>query len=400
MLEERLGRLLASRPCADLAREGAEFPGRVALVGGALRDAALELPPRDLDLIVEGDLDAFIDRLEARLGRRPAAIGDRFQDTHRFRWAGTQVDVARAAGTVAEDLVRRDFTINALALPFDRAEPTPGDLLDVCGGLADLQAGRLRETAPGVLEADPLRALRAVRYSASLPGFALEPTTRNEVERVAPLLETVAAERKVAEWAEILQLTHWVRALDLARATGVAAASLGSLATLDAVRAWDGGEDEGNVDARGRFAALVCDLSAGCALEEVLDRLREARWPRSLVRHAERVVRWRAVDCACAEDLARRALEDPAAAADAAALSQRMRGESEGAARLARFAGHALEDRWVRGADLLGSGMSPGPQLGRLLEEVAVGQVTRRWERAEEALAWARDRAGEAGRER
>lgn len=392
MSRQPLRDLLARDPLSGLAEVAADHPGRVALVGGAIRDRLLDLPVRDLDLVVEEGLEGFLDALERRVGRRPASIGDRFQETHRFRWAGLQVDVARSLGPIEEDLGRRDFTVNALGLLLPAGEDPVAELIDPYGGRPDLEGQRLRETAEGVIAADPLRVLRGVRYAASLPGFRLLGPTRETLRAVAPSLLEVAAERKVAEWAEILQLVGWVEGLTLALELGALDHGLAPASELRAVRAWAAGEGTGSADARARLAALFFDLSAGGDAETLASRMRAARWPRSLVRHAARVARWAGNPDVSEKTSARRALEDSAAAADAAELCLRLDREVKAARRLGRHARRACEERWIRGADLVGMGLSPGPRVGELLEELALGQMLRRWSGADEARAWARDR--------
>lgn len=389
--------LLARPPAPALTELAAGHDGRVALVGGALRDALLGLPPRDLDLVVESGFERFLEALTDLLGRRPASIGDRFQDTHRFRWAGVQVDLARTQGSLEEDLGRRDFTVNAMALELGDEVRGEAILLDPYGGRDDLRHGRVRATGPGVLAADPLRLLRAVRYAVALPGFELEPATRQEIERLAPELGQVSAERKVAEWGEILQLTHWRAGLEMGRDLGVLQASLGSVEDLRAVAAWDTGEGSGAVEARPRFAALMVDLARNRSPEAVAAALLEARWPRPLVTFGRRVAAWHAKREVDADEDALRALEDPDAAAVAAELARRSGDEGDAPRRLGRYAARAREDRWVRGADLLALGARSGPALGELLETLAVGQLTGRWGDADQALAWARGRIAEDG---
>ena len=114
--------------------------------------------------------------------------------------------------SIAEDLARRDFTINAMALPLSE----DGELLDPHGGLGDLRAGVLRVLHDRSFLDDPTRALRAARYAARF-GFELEPETErllrdadlstvsedridNELRRIAAEDDPAAALRLIAEW--------------------------------------------------------------------------------------------------------------------------------------------------------------------------------------------------------
>ena len=394
-----LARLLAGAPLSQLAALAPDGVN-VALVGGAIRDALLGREAQDLDLIVERGFERYLDAISVRRGARPADIGDAFQHTHRFRWKGMQVDVAQSQGDLEQDLGRRDFSINALALPLTPGSDPRSLLIDPHDGLADLLCGRLRETSPGVLAADPLRALRAIRYATDLPGFALDESTAEAVEDVAPQLTGVARERTQAEWNLSLGSENWCVALRLGSQLGVCGPCLGELSSFAGVDAWAATEAELHLappQQRGRLGALIVDLANEVGIDAVVARLLDGCWPAAQVRSAERVARW-ASDCAAAtpEQLAAWSLRDPGAAADASLLASRL-SPTKQADELNRAAQHARESRWVTGDDLISWGMIPGPPMGRLLRELALGQITRRWPAARSARAWAQPRARRGG---
>ena len=174
-----------------VAREEERF---LYLVGGPVRDLFLGRPPIDVDVVVEGDAPAFARRLAQVLGV-PARVHERFGTaTLPFPGAG-QLDVAGSrretyAGPgalprvepapIAEDLGRRDFTINAMAL-----ELAPGRrLLDPFGGKADLARRVVRMLHPGSAVDDPTRAFRAARYANRL-GFRVDPATRRWIAQAS-----------------------------------------------------------------------------------------------------------------------------------------------------------------------------------------------------------------------
>jgi tRNA nucleotidyltransferase (CCA-adding enzyme) len=187
-------------PELDAVREAAGDP--VYLVGGAVRDLLLGRGRVDVDLVVEGDAAALAERLGAE-----ARSHERFA-TAKVRLDGHEVDIASArsetyphpgalpvvepAATLEEDLGRRDFTINAMAIPL-AGDPR---LVDPHGGQADLAAKRLRVLHPRSFEDDPTRAIRAARYAARF-GFELEPETERLLR--AADLDTVSADRREAE---------------------------------------------------------------------------------------------------------------------------------------------------------------------------------------------------------
>jgi tRNA nucleotidyltransferase (CCA-adding enzyme) len=174
----------------------------VYLVGGAVRDLLLGRARSDVDLVVVGDAAA----LAAQLGA-DAVEHERFA-TAKATLDGHEIDIAsarsetyaepgalptvRPAPDIEADLDRRDFTINAMAVPL-RGEH---ELVDPHGGRADLDAGLLRILHRRSFEDDPTRALRAARYAARF-GFALEPETERLLR--AANLETVSADRRGAD---------------------------------------------------------------------------------------------------------------------------------------------------------------------------------------------------------
>jgi tRNA nucleotidyltransferase (CCA-adding enzyme) len=197
-LEAALDALRAD-PCGALLLRVFAADERVHLVGGAVRDLLLERAPRELDVVVEGDVDAAA----ARLGGEITAH-DRF-GTARVRAGGCAFDLVRARAesyaypgalpdvrpaTLQEDLRRRDVTVNAIALGLD------GALAAVDGALDDLRAGVLRVLHDASFVDDPTRVWRVARYAARL-GFAVEEHTRALAAAADP--STVSGDRLGAE---------------------------------------------------------------------------------------------------------------------------------------------------------------------------------------------------------
>jgi tRNA nucleotidyltransferase (CCA-adding enzyme) len=168
-------------------------------VGGAVRDLLLERTPRELDLVVEGDVDEAAARLGGeltahdRFGTARVVVGECRFDLARTRaesyaHPGALPDVTPAS--LAEDLRRRDVTVNALALAID------GRLTAVDGALDDLEAGVLRVLHDASFVDDPTRVWRVARYAARL-GFAVDPRTRALAAAADPT--TVSGDRLGAE---------------------------------------------------------------------------------------------------------------------------------------------------------------------------------------------------------
>ncbi|MFM7269965.1 MAG: CCA tRNA nucleotidyltransferase [Cyanobium sp.] len=176
-----------------------ELPAGTAVVGGAVRDALLGrlAPQPDLDLVVNSDAVALARSLAQRHGGSVVVL-DAERSIARLVLRGWTLDLARRMGAWPEDdLLRRDFSANAIALELAGASGAPR-LLDPAGGLDDLALGSLRALAERNLLEDPLRLLRGVRLAAEL-GFRIEPTTWEWIRRHHRRLGEVAAERVLAE---------------------------------------------------------------------------------------------------------------------------------------------------------------------------------------------------------
>ncbi len=218
---ELLARLKAMPGAPELLELAGESSG-IHLVGGAVRDLLLGRTPRELDVLVEEQGGSFGDRT-AQLARSLAAqlhASAQPNEHERFgtaivRWEGGRIDIATArreryplAGElpkvgparIAEDLERRDFTINAIALAL--AGPDRGKLLTARGTeeLEDLRNGLLRVLHDASFIDDPTRLLRLARYSARL-GFQVEQSTSKLAERAIGehRLSTVSGARIGAE---------------------------------------------------------------------------------------------------------------------------------------------------------------------------------------------------------
>lgn len=171
------------------------LPPDTVLVGGAVRDGLLGrlAAQPDLDLVVGEDAIALARRLARRCGGSCVVL-DRERSIARLVVAGWSIDLARRVGDSLEaDLARRDFTVNAIALPL-----AGGGLIDPQGGLADLQAQRLVAISEANLLEDPLRLLRGIRLASEL-GFTIGAASWAWIRRHHARLGAVAGERVLAE---------------------------------------------------------------------------------------------------------------------------------------------------------------------------------------------------------
>lgn len=200
-----------------IARAAAAITVPTWAVGGAVRDWLSGRRPADIDLVVEGDGLAMAARLaEAGGGTLVPLDPDRgigrvvFDD-------GAVVDVAAlTGGGIETDLQRRDFTINAMALPLGAIRAHSVDraaLVDPFNGAADVAARRLRPCTPTALQEDPIRVLRAARFIAG--GYDPDPALLPAMHRAAPMLPRVAGERVRAELLKLCALPFSAAALRL-----------------------------------------------------------------------------------------------------------------------------------------------------------------------------------------
>jgi tRNA nucleotidyltransferase/poly(A) polymerase len=197
---DALGRL-ARRRAVRLARKASAAAGTpFVVVGGAVRDALLGLPPGDLDVFVpRSAAAAFATALAACGGSRVVAVGREPRRILHVPLGTASVDVWAADEGLESELARRDFTVNALGLVLPG-----GRLVAPEGALEDLARRRLRLPRAGVLLEDPLRVVRAARFEVRLPGFRLDPAALPELRLAARRLTHVAPERRLAELDAIL----------------------------------------------------------------------------------------------------------------------------------------------------------------------------------------------------
>lgn len=204
------------------------------LVGGSVRDALLGRLSPDLDFTtdarpeqVQQILRRWADNLwdtGIEFGTVGVGKDDQRLEITTFR-ADTYDRVSRNpevrfGDRLEDDLVRRDFTVNAMAVRITSAGP--GEFLDPLGGLAALRE-RVLDTpaAPEVsFGDDPLRMLRAARFVSQL-GFTVAPRVRAAIEEMAPQLQRISAERVAAELDKLLLGTDPVAGIDLLVQTGM-----------------------------------------------------------------------------------------------------------------------------------------------------------------------------------
>ncbi len=194
-----------SRIFPELAQTGSAL-----IVGGAIRDLLLGVPPADVDLVVAGAREHSAGFARLVRGRLVNLGRDKFA-TFRVVVNGRIYDFSELTdGSLGNDLVRRDFTINAMALLTD-----PPRLHDPHGGARDLESKLVRMVKEENFDEDPLRVLKGVRTAVKY-GFTLEPETFRAMRERGSKLGRVSPERVTSE-LEILFSTNQAAAGRLLR---------------------------------------------------------------------------------------------------------------------------------------------------------------------------------------
>jgi tRNA nucleotidyltransferase (CCA-adding enzyme) len=379
---------LRALPCgARLLDVLARHPGSW-VVGGAVRDALLGRPLSELDVVVEGDPEpvalglgevvAFHERFGTYdvVGADSVGGRDCFYDVvtaraERYAAPGALPDVR--AGDLEDDLLRRDFTVNALALN------AAGEMAAAPAALEDLAAGRLRVMHAASFRDDPTRLWRLVRYAVRL-GFTPEPATDRlafeAVQRGA--LETVSGDRLGAELRLALIEPDPLAALHAAQNLGlvegltldpelVARALMLLPPAPRPVRGLLGGADTPDAAPRAVATSVVAPRPDLTILGAVIPHGAWAR-PFGFTAIEQRILE----RCATLEPIVAARPSEVVAAlrgepVEAVAVAG-ARGDADIAARFLREWRHVVLE--IDGRDLIAAGLVEGPELGARLASV------------------------------
>ena len=350
----------------------------VYLVGGPVRDAVLGAPVKDLDFVLLGDAPSLAEELARELGGEVTAHprfgtatvdveGDRVDlvtaRKESYPYPGSLPEVS--AGGLEDDLARRDFSINAMALPLSEDSP---EVIDPHGGIRDLEGRSVRILHPGSFTDDPTRMLRAVRYQQRL-GFGIADSTLSKLKGslAEGHVKAVTGDRWRQELQKIFEEDRATEMLLRAMELGVLAAVHPALSDGQGLNRLAG---ESNLVPSDYLAALTVSLTAADG-DAVIRRLNlPAAWAR--------VVR----DTIALGEMAP-ALSGPSVSPSAVcraldgldhaaiAASARTFEDPLGAGRLRQY----LEE-WrlvataLTGADLLAMGVPSGPKIGQVLREL------------------------------
>ena len=257
------------------------------LAGGCVRDLLLGRAPKDFDVATTATPDIVLSMFErtfavgAHFGVVLVASGDEdgytTTEVATFRSDGAysdgrHPDAVKYTTSAEEDVKRRDFTINGLLLDAQRAAESfdnPAQLraavIDLVGGLEDLQAGVIRAIGKPEerFEEDHLRMLRAIRFAARFE-FDIEAATKRALRSLAPKIAAVSRERVRDELTKMLTEGHARRVFELLDETGLLAEVLPEVAHMKGVEQPPQYHPEGDVWIH--TLGLLAQLEAGCSM--------------------------------------------------------------------------------------------------------------------------------------
>ena len=221
------------------------------IVGGYVRDIILVVESNDIDFVVEGDAIIFAGKVAQKLKRKKVVIFPKFK-TAKITYKNYDLEFVSARkesynklsrnpivseGNLAEDLARRDFTINTLAINIH----SMGDIIDLHNGIEDIKKKIIRTPLdPSITYSDdPLRMLRAIRF-ASRFNFKIENVSFDAIKENSERLEIVSKERISDEFFKILKSDFPVKGIFLLEKSGLLRIILPEISDLKGQELRDG----------------------------------------------------------------------------------------------------------------------------------------------------------------
>jgi tRNA nucleotidyltransferase/poly(A) polymerase len=395
---------------------------RAWIVGGAVRDLALERTPKDIDMASA----AVPDEIE-RSFKHTVAVGKAFGTivvvvdgldvqlttfrSERGHRDSRRPDAVVFGATPEEDSGRRDFTCNALYL-----DPLDDTLLDPHAGLADLERGLLRCVGEPIerFREDGLRLVRMARLAAA-HGLTVEPETLAAARSCADAIVGVSAERLAGELEAIFDRPRAALALRTLDQVGVLARALPELdqlapadrdpPTARALR-WKALEHLDQPVGMQAGASVLFDPDLGrgggdlARAVAALDRLKPSRAVRGAFVELQRLLAGIASASLASQRV--RLVRDPlwpTAARLARAWRRALEAPLERLDELEAFARSRTREQlfpapWITSGDLARSGIARGPRWGSLLELAETMQLDGAWKSRDDALAWLAEQKG------
>lgn len=244
---------IACEPFITVERAADDLGLRTCVVGGYVRDLIIGRKSKDVDFVSVGSGIELAEKVAASAGNKKVSIYATY-GTAQLRWKGIELEFVGArresysadsrnplveAGTLDDDLSRRDFTINAMAISVNRTDF--GTLIDPFGGLADIEKKILRTPLdPDItFSDDPLRMMRAIRFASQLD-FLIWPDTFEAIRRNAQRIKIITRERINDELSKIMRSPRPSVGLRLLHESGLLSLILPELEALKGVETKEG----------------------------------------------------------------------------------------------------------------------------------------------------------------
>jgi poly(A) polymerase len=412
------------------------------LAGGCVRDMLLDKPPQDYDITTSAKPDAIAGIFSqtvpvgAQFGVMLVVVDGEPFEVATFRHDGPYLDGRHPSevryGSLKEDILRRDFTVNGMVY-----DPIEARVIDLVEGKKDIERRSIRAIGDprDRFEEDRLRMVRAVRFAASLD-FTIEEKTLAAIGALAPTVGQISCERIGEEITRVLTEGGARKGFELLDATGLLAQIMPEIAAMKNVEQSPDYHPEGDVFTHtmlllGHLQAPAETLAYGCLLhdvgkpvcfqregarltfyghtekgaemaEEILKRLKRSRatWERVtyLVRNHLRHTQSPNMRLSTLKRfLGEEGIDELLELTRIDALS------SNGDLQYYRFCKQKLDEfkeeeihpaPLLRGQDLLALGFAPGPGFGQILKQVEEAQLGGELSSREQALAWVSERYG------
>jgi len=203
------------------------------LVGGLVRDVLLGRETADIDIAVAADALKVAPQMAAAVGGKYFPL-DEANRVGRIVLIGEdkgrlELDISTLQGSIEQDMSRRDFTIDAMAVDLESYVQSHPQLIDPFGGWNDLHQRVIRSVSDTAFESDAVRLLRAVRLAAELD-FSIDKGTETQIRRHADLIASVAGERVREELLRLLSVPHAGQLLSYVDGLGLLTAMIPEMA--------------------------------------------------------------------------------------------------------------------------------------------------------------------------
>jgi len=275
---------------SQLSRFFSDQHVRGYLVGGFVRDALLGRDTADIDIAISADVIDIGPRI-AELLHGKFVLLDEVNKIGRVILPDWVIDIASFTGKIEDDLKRRDFTIDAMAIDLKQIAKNNqrATLIDPFNGQSDLDLGIIKLVSATVFEDDPARLLRAIRLASELD-FAIDRKTETEISRSAALITAVPGERVREELLRLLNTSHGGQVFSEMEKLGLLTALIPELMPLKGVEQpkehhWDVFEHSINT-----ISAVDFVLHEGVWIHQKKDILSMVPWSPSIAEYFDQTV--------------------------------------------------------------------------------------------------------------